>query len=168
MEMSYLAILIFANGQHLPISIKRMFFFTNFQMQMLLWKTYLTGATYIFFCLVVYNLQFFFVCKTVSIIFSPTQSNSPNARKERKKLLEWLHFKTKIVPTVFRSLYLPSFVFGVLYFTIKPVYNDYPWDPKKVAVVDRWSLFRSHLCSKSSKWDFKTVVDKWLLFGGGR
>ena len=26
--------------------------------------------------------------------------------------------------------------------TVKPVYNDHPWDPKMVAVVDRWSLFR--------------------------
>ncbi len=30
--------------------------------------------------------------------------------------------------------------------TVKPVYNDHP---KIVAVVDRWSLFRGHLCSKS-------------------
>jgi hypothetical protein len=22
--------------------------------------------------------------------------------------------------------------------TVKPVYNDHPWDPKKVAVVPRW------------------------------
>jgi hypothetical protein len=26
--------------------------------------------------------------------------------------------------------------------TVKPVYTDHPWDPKLVAVVDRWSLFR--------------------------
>ena len=26
--------------------------------------------------------------------------------------------------------------------TVKHVYNDHPWDPKFVAVVDRWSLFR--------------------------
>jgi hypothetical protein len=26
--------------------------------------------------------------------------------------------------------------------TVKLVYNDHPWDPKFVAVVDRWSLFR--------------------------
>ncbi len=25
--------------------------------------------------------------------------------------------------------------------TVKPVYNGHPWDPKIVAVVDRWSLF---------------------------
>jgi len=25
---------------------------------------------------------------------------------------------------------------------VKPVYNDHPWAPKIVAVVDRWSLFR--------------------------
>jgi hypothetical protein len=34
MELSYLAILIFANG-HLPISVKRKLFFRLFQMQML-------------------------------------------------------------------------------------------------------------------------------------
>ena len=26
--------------------------------------------------------------------------------------------------------------------TVKPVYNDHPRNPKFVAVVDRWSLFR--------------------------
>ncbi len=31
--------------------------------------------------------------------------------------------------------------FGI---TVKPVYNDHPWDPKIVAVGDKWSLFRSH------------------------
>ena len=54
--------------------------------------------------------------------------------------------------------------------TVKPVYNDHPWDPKIVAVIDRWSLFRGRLCSKSSKWDLQMVVViyKWSLFGGGR
>ncbi len=33
--------------------------------------------------------------------------------------------------------------------TVKPVYNDHPWDPKIVAVVDRWSLFSGHLCNMS-------------------
>ncbi len=50
------------------------------------------------------------------------------------------------------------------------VYNDQPRDPKVAAVVDRWSLFRGHLCCKSSIWDLRkvVVVDKGLLFGGGR
>jgi hypothetical protein len=54
--------------------------------------------------------------------------------------------------------------------TVKPVYNENPRDPKIVTVVDRWSLFKGHLFSKSSKWDPKKVVvwDKWSLFGGGR
>jgi hypothetical protein len=26
--------------------------------------------------------------------------------------------------------------------TVKPVYNDHPWDWKKVVVVQRWLLFR--------------------------
>ena len=38
--------------------------------------------------------------------------------------------------------------------TFKPVYNDHPWNSKIVVVVDRWSLFRGHLC----KWDLKMVV----------
>ena len=29
--------------------------------------------------------------------------------------------------------------------TVKPAYNDHTWEPKLVAVVDRWSLFRGHL-----------------------
>jgi hypothetical protein len=54
--------------------------------------------------------------------------------------------------------------------TVKPVYNDHPWDPEIVAVVDRWSLFRGQSCSKRSIWDLKTVavIDRWSLFGGGR
>ena len=50
------------------------------------------------------------------------------------------------------------------------MYNDHPRDPKIVAAVDRWSLFRGHLCYKRSKWDLKTVavIDRWSLFGGGR
>jgi len=61
-----------------------------------------------------------------------------------------------------------TLVHGTL-ITVKPVYNDHPRDPKIVAVVDRWSLFRGHLCSKSLKWDLKIVVviDRWSLFGGG-
>ncbi len=37
---------------------------------------------------------------------------------------------------------------------VKLLYND----KKIVAVVDRWSLFRSNLCNKDSKWDLKMVV----------
>ncbi len=33
-----------------------------------------------------------------------------------------------------------------------------------MAVIDRWSLFRGHLCNKSSKWDQKW----WSLWTGGR
>ncbi len=32
---------------------------------------------------------------------------------------------------------------------VKPVYNDHPWDPNKVTIVERWLLFRrGHLCGK--------------------
>ncbi len=39
-----------------------------------------------------------------------------------------------------------------------------------MAVVDRWSLFRCHLCNKKSIGDLKivAVIDRWLLFRGGR
>ncbi len=53
---------------------------------------------------------------------------------------------------------------------VKPVYNDHPRDPKIVAVVGSWSLFRGNLCNKSSKWDhiMVVVIDMWSLIGGGR
>ena len=51
--------------------------------------------------------------------------------------------------------------------TVKPVYNDDPRDPKIVAVVDRWSLLRGHLCYKSSEWNLTIVavyvIDRWSL-----
>jgi hypothetical protein len=34
-------------------------------------------------------------------------------------------------------------------YTVIPVYNDHSWDPKTLAVVDRWSLFTGHLCNIS-------------------
>lgn len=34
-------------------------------------------------------------------------------------------------------------------YTDKPVCNDHPWDPKKEAVVDKWSL---------SNWNLQIVV----------
>jgi hypothetical protein len=54
--------------------------------------------------------------------------------------------------------------------TVKPECNDHRRDPKIAAVVDKFSLFRGHLCNKSSKWDHKMVVviDRWSLCGGGR
>jgi hypothetical protein len=38
------------------------------------------------------------------------------------------------------------------------VYNDHPWDPKIMAVVDRWLLFRGEIGSRSLKLDLKMVV----------
>jgi len=53
--------------------------------------------------------------------------------------------------------------------TVKSVYNFYPWDPKIVAIVDMWSLFKGHFCSKSQILDLKiiTIIDRWSLFGYG-
>jgi hypothetical protein len=38
-----------------------------------------------------------------------------------------------------------------------------------VDVVDRWSLFKGHLCNESFNWDLQTMVvtDRWSLLGGG-
>ena len=53
--------------------------------------------------------------------------------------------------------------------TVKPAYNDHPWDPKIVAVVDRWSFSEVRLCYKSSTRDLKmvAVIGRRSLFGGG-
>ncbi len=53
--------------------------------------------------------------------------------------------------------------------TVKHMYNDHPRDPKFVAVVDKWSLFRGPLCYKDSNRDSKTVVNAgWSsLYGVG-
>ncbi len=47
--------------------------------------------------------------------------------------------------------------------TVKPLYNDHPWDPKIVAVVEKWSFFKGHLRNKSYNLDLKivVVVDRW-------
>ncbi len=49
--------------------------------------------------------------------------------------------------------------------TVKPAYNGHLLDLQIVVVVDRWSLFRVHLCNNSSEWDLKIVVviDRWSL-----
>jgi len=54
-------------------------------------------------------------------------------------------------------------------YTVKPVYNDHPQDPKCVAVADRWSLFRGSFMSQKLTLRPKkvVVVDKWSLFRGG-
>jgi hypothetical protein len=48
--------------------------------------------------------------------------------------------------------------------TVKPVYNNHPWDPKIVAVVDRWPLFRGGLYYKNWNWAFKIMVfvGRWV------
>ena len=54
--------------------------------------------------------------------------------------------------------------------TVKPVYINHPGDPEIMADIERWSLFRDHLCSKSPTWVNTMVVfiGRWSLFGGGR
>ncbi len=53
-------------------------------------------------------------------------------------------------------LMLPNPVF--LVYSQTCVQRRQPWDPEKVAVVDKWSLFSGHLCNKSSKGDLKRVA----------
>jgi hypothetical protein len=39
------------------------------------------------------------------------------------------------------SIRFQTYYQQLLQIIVKPVYNDHPWDPKVVTVVDRWSLF---------------------------
>jgi hypothetical protein len=56
--------------------------------------------------------------------------------------------------------------------TVKPVYNGHPWDPKILAVVDRWPLFRDFSNKIAIEFDLAglrlAVVGRWPLFRGGR
>jgi hypothetical protein len=55
--------------------------------------------------------------------------------------------------------------------TVKPVYNGHPWDPKKVAVVQRWPVFGGLSIKIGIKISLAglrlAVVDRWPLFRGG-
>ncbi len=75
----------------------------------------------------------------------------------------------KNVNKIINKLFKLQLSFIAVTRTVKPVYNDHPWDRKMVAVVDRWSLFRGHLCNKSTKRVLKMMVitDRWSLFRGG-
>jgi hypothetical protein len=56
--------------------------------------------------------------------------------------------------------------------TVKPVYNGHPWDPKILAVVDRWPLKRGFSIKIAIEFDLAglrlAVVGSWPLFRGGR
>ncbi len=55
--------------------------------------------------------------------------------------------------------------------TLKPVYNDHLWDPKFVAIVDRWSLFRGTFMLQKLKLGLQNrgrcrqvvVIRRWSL-----
>ncbi len=57
-------------------------------------------------------------------------------------------------PWVFFGIYIHKVLWNCKYNVtrVKLLYTDHPCDTKIVAGVDRWSLFRSHLCYKTSKW----------------
>jgi hypothetical protein len=48
-------------------------------------------------------------------------------------------------------------------YTVKPVFNDHPLDPKCVAVVDRWSLFRGRFMLERPKYELVVAVGRWSL-----
>ncbi len=58
----------------------------------------------------------------------------------------YLFKKAKIVNTGYFGTYWMVGHSNI--YTVKPVYNRHPWDPKIEAVVDRWSLFRGGLYYK--------------------
>ena len=64
---------------------------------------------------------------------------------------------------IWSNSFLLNHSFSKIANTVKPVYNDHPRDPKIVSVVDRWSLFRGHLCNKNSKWNTKMMGRFWQV-----
>ncbi len=51
--------------------------------------------------------------------------------------------------------------------TVKLVYNDHFWDPKKVVAVGTRSLFGDHLCNKSSKYYLKGSRYRQVVVNAG-
>jgi hypothetical protein len=56
-------------------------------------------------------------------------------------------------------------------YTVNPFYNGHPWDPKIVAVVHKWLLFRGFSIKIAIEFDLArlrlAVVGRWPLFRGG-
>ncbi len=56
--------------------------------------------------------------------------------------------------------------------TVKPVYNSHHWDPKKVAVVQRWPAFGGFSIKTALKISLPRLVlaavYRWPLFRGSR
>ncbi len=51
--------------------------------------------------------------------------------------------------------------------TVKPVYNNHLWDPKRLR--HRWSLFIVNNYKILENWGSSlAIVDRWALFRGGR
>jgi hypothetical protein len=48
--------------------------------------------------------------------------------------------------------------------TVKPAYKDQPWDPKKVAVIQRWSVFGGFSIKIDTKIIWLDLV--WSLLTG--
>jgi hypothetical protein len=60
---------------------------------------------------------------------------------------------TSDMPKEIEGLFLIFYIVSI--YTVKPVYNDHSRDPKFVAVVERWSLFRDWLISWRPKLEFQ-------------
>ncbi len=56
----------------------------------------------------------------------------------RQTLTDFLALPAPVLPAPL----IPLVDFANIESTVKPVYNDHPWDREKVVVVQRWSLFR--------------------------
>jgi len=64
------------------------------------------------------------------------------------------------------TYYLNGHLSWYNFYTLKLMYNDHLWDLKIVVFVDRWSLFRGHLSSKSPTRTSQkmVIIDMWSLF----
>jgi hypothetical protein len=96
----------------------------------------------------VYEIEMIFIYRTYPLIYSHPWS---------------FYMRIHYMRVIFYGPYLSHITRSAC--TVKPVCNDYPWGPIKVPVVERWSLFRGHLCDKSSNSDLKmmAVIDRWSL-----
>jgi len=68
------------------------------------------------------------------------------------------------------NIHLPLLLPPKRIYSIEPVYNNHPWDPKIVAVVDRWSLVLGFSIKIAIKFGLAgqrlAVVGWWSLFSG--
>ncbi len=68
--------------------------------------------------------------------------------------------------------FVGSVVATVKFTSLKPVNNGHPWDPKILAIVDRWQQLRGFSIKIAIAFDLVglrlAVVGRWPLFRGVR